>query len=274
MKFTGERYMPSVTNAQITYEHWHRYLFTRNYIHDKVVLDIACGEGYGAFYMAGYAKNVVGIDISDEAVAYAMSTYKKENLRFMQSDAVAINIPEAAFADVIISFETIEHLSETQQQAFLDEVKRLLKPDGVLIMSTPDKLHYTDTPNYHNEYHLKEFYSAEFATFLKSRFQHTTIFNQKLFPVSLIWTEPLEQLQPHFINFIENQYEIKNIFSSAPMYLIGICSDTPVLQQPASVLLDENATLLAELTDYIRSRDLAIVALRNELAELQNKLQG
>jgi O-antigen biosynthesis protein len=274
MKFTGERYMPSVTNAQITYEHWHRYLFTRNYIHDKVVLDIACGEGYGAFYMAGYAKSVIGIDISDEAVAYATSTYKKENLRFIQCDAAAINISDAAFADVVVSFETIEHLSEDQQRAFLDEIKRLLKPDGVLIMSTPDKLLYTDTPDYHNEYHLKEFYSAEFVAFLKSRFQHTAIFNQKLFPVSLIWAEPLEQLQAHFINFIENRYEIKDTFSSAPMYLIGICSDAPVPEKPASVLLDENATLLAELTDYIRSRDLAIAALRNELAELQSKLQG
>jgi SAM-dependent methyltransferase len=274
MEFTGERYMPSVINAQITYEHWHRYAFTKDYIGGKVVLDIACGEGYGSFYMAGFAARVIGIDVSEEAIRHAGDTYQKKNLQFLQSDAAAIHIGESGFADVAVSFETIEHLPEEQQQLFLQEIKRLLKPDGVLIMSTPDKAFYSDVPGYQNPYHLKEFYNAEYEAFLKSAFQHTVLLQQKLFPASFIWTDAMEVVRPCFINFIENRYVMKDTFSSAPMYFIALCSDAPLEKITASVLIDENATLHTELTNMIIARDHLVAALRSELHGLQQQLNG
>jgi 2-polyprenyl-3-methyl-5-hydroxy-6-metoxy-1,4-benzoquinol methylase len=274
MEFTGERYMPSLTNAQITYEHWHRYVFTKDYIQSKVVLDIACGEGYGAYYMAGHAEKVIGIDVSQEAIDHAGATYQKENLQFLQSNAAAVAISESGFADVVVSFETIEHIPEEQQHLFLQEIKRLLKPGGVLIMSTPDKAFYSDVPGYQNQYHLKEFYGTEYDAFLKSAFQHTMLLQQNLFPVSFIWTDAMEVVRPCYINFVENRYVMKDIFSSAPMYFIALCSDAPLEKVTASVLVDENATLHAELTNMIIARDHLVAALRSELHVLQQQFNG
>ena len=82
MEFTGERYLSNFDSPEISYEHWHRYLYASQFVKDKMVLDIACGEGYGAFLLSKDAKRVVGIDISSEAVSHASSRYLQENLEF------------------------------------------------------------------------------------------------------------------------------------------------------------------------------------------------
>ncbi len=271
MDFTGERYMPILPNAEITYEHWHRYVFTQQFIADKIVLDVACGEGYGSFYMAAFAKEVIGVDISEEAVTHAAGAYKKDNLRFIQSNAAAIPLSENGIADVVVSFETIEHLDETHQHRFLTEIKRLLKPDGILLISTPDKLLYTDIPGYKNQYHIREFYGDAFSSFLENYFPHVVFFRQKLFPVSLIWNDAPEGLQMNYMGIGENGFQLKNTFAATPMYLLGVCSNMPVPISQPSVLIDENATLLKELNNDILAKQKTIESLQIELLELKEK---
>jgi 2-polyprenyl-3-methyl-5-hydroxy-6-metoxy-1,4-benzoquinol methylase len=65
MKFTGERYIPT-EEGKIRLEHYHRYATVLDVVKEKNVLDVACGEGYGSFFMAEVAASVVGVDISDE----------------------------------------------------------------------------------------------------------------------------------------------------------------------------------------------------------------
>ena len=148
LTFTGERYVPGLDWPDISYEHWHRYLYAAEFAAGKQVLDIACGEGYGSAVLAEVAARVVGVDIDPEIVEFAAHKYQRANLEFRPGPAHAIPVTETEAFDLVVSFETLEHMTEEHQRQFLTDVKRLLKPEGVLLLSTPNKLLYSDQPNY------------------------------------------------------------------------------------------------------------------------------
>jgi O-antigen biosynthesis protein len=183
MKFTGERYVPTET-GEIRHEHLHRYGWCGPWLRGKRVLDIACGEGYGSAMLARYAAEVTGIDISAEAVAHAANEYgDSSNLRFLEGSAALIPLPDAS-VDAVVSFETIEHLME--QDAMLDEIRRVLGPEGFLVISSPDKKNYSEKSGHHNEFHVKELYFEELDSLLKSRFGAVAYYGQKLAVASTI----------------------------------------------------------------------------------------
>jgi len=187
MEFTGERFVSTLNEPEISYEHWHRYLYASCFVEDKVVLDIASGEGYGSFLLSSTsARKVIGIDIDPEAVKSARETYKSKNLEFINGSIASIPVASGSI-DVLVSFETIEHVDEEHQSMFLDEIERVLKPNGILIISTPNKETYSDIPHYKNEFHIKEFYVDEFLDFLRPKFKYIELLGQKIFTSSYIW---------------------------------------------------------------------------------------
>lgn len=189
LPFTGERFVPGADSAkgEMWYEHWHRYHFVLPLVAGKKVLDVACGEGYGSALMSGVAALVSGIDISPEAIAHARHAYAhRANLQFAEAPCTRLPFDAAAF-DVVVSFETIEHIRE--QAEFLDEVKRVLKADGVLILSSPNKAEYSDKRGYANEFHVSELYRAELDALLAPRFAHRRWLSQRNAFVSLIEEE-------------------------------------------------------------------------------------
>ena len=176
LEFTGERFIPG-ERGPIWIEHWHRYHFAAPWARGKRVLDIACGEGYGTALLAREAREAIGVDISEAAVAHASGTYAGvANLRYLRGSATAIPLPDASI-DFAVSFETIEHLEG--HEAFLAELARVLTPEGVLLLSSPDKAEYSDRRGYANEVHVRELYREELAALLASRFPHTAWFAQK-----------------------------------------------------------------------------------------------
>jgi SAM-dependent methyltransferase len=176
LKFTGERFLPNEA-GDMWAEHWHRYHYVLPYVADKRVLDVACGEGYGSALMSKVASHVAGVDVAHEAVAHASHTYAaRSNLEFVEASCTKLPFPDAAF-DVVVSFETIEHIAG--QIEFLDEIKRVLRADGVLIVSSPNKAEYSDARNYTNEFHVKELYRDELAALLKSRFAYSQWLSQR-----------------------------------------------------------------------------------------------
>lgn len=186
MEFTGERFIPNHSpDVELEIEHFHRYRVITGIVKDKIVLDAASGEGYGSLIMSEVAGMVYGVDISTEAVQHAQQTYKRENLRFLQGAVASLPLPDHAI-DVVISFETIEHVDEQTQTHFLQEINRVLKEDGLLVISTPNKEIYSDMPNYQNEYHVKEFYQEEFKQFLRNYFRHVEFYYQGFEVSSLI----------------------------------------------------------------------------------------
>ena len=121
LSFTGERFLPNLA-GEMWAEHWHRYHFVLPLVSGKKVLDVASGEGYGSALIATKAVEVIGLDVCAEAVAHANDAYAdRQNLTFIQGSCAKLPFDDATF-DVIVSFETIEHISE--QNEFLDEIDR------------------------------------------------------------------------------------------------------------------------------------------------------
>ena len=118
LEFTGERFVPGLP-GEIEHEHLHRYLVAVDAARGLDVLDAACGEGYGSSLLSTVARTVVGVDISGETVAHAQSTYVRENLEFRVGDC-AVKLPlEGGSVDLVVSFETLEHLHD--QERFFSE---------------------------------------------------------------------------------------------------------------------------------------------------------
>ncbi len=176
MDFTGERLVPGKADLELETEHINRYIFANNFVKDKKVLDAACGTGYGSALMAKTATSVFGVDISEEAISYAKSNYGTQNTNFLAADIEKLPF-EDSFFDVVVSFETIEHVDTNKQEKFLLEVKRTLKKDGLFVVSTPNKEVYQKRGE--NHFHVAELSFVEFKNFLENKFQHVKIFSQK-----------------------------------------------------------------------------------------------
>ena len=115
--------------------HISRYAFAAQFVAGKVVLDVACGSGYGTGYLADKgAERVIGGDISQSALKYANAYFKKENTDFIYLDASKELPFHDEYFDVLVSMETIEHLLDAEN--FLAECRRVLKSEGVFICST------------------------------------------------------------------------------------------------------------------------------------------
>ena len=150
-------------------EHYQRYQFARELVKGKLVLDAACGDGYGSSILAETAEKVYGLDLDVDVVKTANQKYGKNHLEYVAGSVASLPFQDAMF-DVVISFETIEHVDKETQEKFLEEIKRVLKPDGIMIMSTPNKAIYTDLVKGENKFHVKEFYAQEFVTFIERKF--------------------------------------------------------------------------------------------------------
>ncbi|MGI8827979.1 MAG: glycosyltransferase [Chloroflexota bacterium] len=262
MQFTGERYVPELSEAQLSYEHWHRYLYASGFANGKAVLDLGCGEGYGAYLLALHASSVVAVDLSDGTIQHASSRYTRGNLRFETASVVKLPPAWAQSFDVIVMFETIEHINESEQQSLLREVKRVLRPGGVFIVSTPNKLTYTDLPQHSNPFHAKELYLKDFQSLLGSQFGHVKILGQKVQPVSYLWDLSAQPSHLDEYRLALSQAGFRPSDEPVPfVYMVAVCSDVEVVPPSASILVD--------ISDQLdKERDAAIEHLNTRVMDL------
>jgi ubiquinone/menaquinone biosynthesis C-methylase UbiE len=248
LEWTGERFLPWIKESTIAYEHLHRYAYASTFVKDKRVLDLASGEGYGSEILAASAASVAGIDIDENAVRHAAEKYGRTNLQFISGSITAIPIRDDRSFDVIVCFEAIEHIED--QEKLLGEVKRLLKPEGLFIVSTPNKVIYHDESGEENPFHVKELYFEEFQRLLAGHFQNIRFLGQRIHPGSNIW--PIEQgrdngFQQFVVDRRESGFEFIDGDKRVPMYFIAIASDSAAaLTQPASILIDHSDGLIKE----------------------------
>ena len=240
-KFTGERLETHIHNGNAI-NHLHRYALASNYIKNKIVLDIASGEGYGSNLMSEYAEFVYGVDIDRETIENAQAKYKNKNIKFYEGSTSKIPL-ENKTIDVVISFETIEH--HDKHEEMLDEIKRVLKPNGLLIISTPDKYFYSDKRNYKNEFHVKELYKNEFIDLINNYFNNYQLLLQSyLNGSSLIFEESIREN----IEFYKGNYvRLESSFSN-PHFLISICSNTNFKRQNSSIF--EGSMIMKSSNEY------------------------
>jgi len=141
--------LDSVAWAQFA-DHVARYVFAGSYVQGKRVLDAGTGPGYGAAILkyAGAAE-VVAVDIDSESIEYAKCRFGGEGVDYMTDDCEAFENARGPF-DVICSFENIEHLPNPEK--FMAESARMLKPDGMLIISTPERAKQPPRPRSSGQY--------------------------------------------------------------------------------------------------------------------------
>lgn len=172
LEFTGERIVPGKTAEPLFREHEERYVFAGQYVAGKEVIDVACGTGVGTDYLrrAG-AICCQGIDIDWEAIQFARARYPQ--CSFAQGDALQIRLPDRS-VDVVVSFETIEHVAD--QRRFISECRRVLRPGGLLVCSSPNRTLYRWLGK--NPYHVQELTAHELANLLSEHFAKVLLFSQ------------------------------------------------------------------------------------------------
>ena len=272
LQFTGERFTPECVR-EIWYEHWHRYAFARSLCVGKRVLDAACGEGYGSNLLAQVARDVVGVDLSEQAITHARDRYGgRSNLRFEQADATALPELDGKF-DVIVSFETLEHLEA--QDELLSGFANQLADDGILLISSPDKHTYSDLAGHHNEFHVRELYRPELEALLGRHFPHTRLYGQKLLFQSALWALDADWCQRSEA-WTADQATASLIptFGYAPLYFIAVCSRQPLPADLPGLSLfgDDEESVYSHYNHEIRQNMAAgarIAELEAEIARMR-----
>jgi ubiquinone/menaquinone biosynthesis C-methylase UbiE len=270
MQFTGERYVPGI-HGDIELEHRHRYLLACELVRGKEVLDIASGEGYGSAMLASSAAQVIGVDLAQDAVDHASRTYDLPNLSFRQGSAAAIPLDPHCM-DCVVSFETIEHLD--QQQQMMQEINRVLRPGGLLIISSPDKRWYRDVPGGINPFHPKELYCEQFRELLTANFAHVVLAGQRVLYGSVIACSASAAGFRHWEQIDAEIAATSDI--PRPLYDLALASDQPVVGLPNSVFEQfptsaDTAITMAAVLDVTRAE---LAAVRAELAGAHSALVG
>lgn len=247
-KWTGERLETHIYN-ETSIEHLHRYALAMELTHNKKVLDIASGEGYGSNLLAKDARHVTGVDIDAGVIQEAKEKYQRQNLEFTTGTVENIPAADKQF-DVVVSFETIEHI--TNHDTMISEVKRVLRPDGLIIISTPNKKNYSDKTSYKNPFHMKELYPEEFRDLLKKYFKNVVVFSQQIALSSVITIADADGLKIY-----KGDYEaIRTDNAENPLYCIALASDE--LLPEISNSLFNGESILAKALSEKKNRPIKI----------------
>lgn len=167
---TGERILPTQEGeiSLVYSRHRFAYQYVQQFISDKNVIDIGCGTGYGCKLMSESAKRVVGIDYDKSAIEYCQKKFGSSNIEFRHLNAASLDLNEQF--DVAVSFQVIEHIQNLSD--FIERIKRIIKPDGIILLSTPNVKGKEDVKN---PFHCNEMDYDHFSVLLHQHFNQFKI---------------------------------------------------------------------------------------------------
>jgi SAM-dependent methyltransferase len=232
-------------------EHLARYAFAARLARGKRVLDAGCGAGYGSAELAQSALSVVGVDRAAEAIDFARAAYRYPNLGFERASCAALPHRAGAF-DLVVAFEVIEHLENWRE--FLEEARRVLGPNGQFMVSTPNRLYYTESrgPGGANPFHVHEFGFEEFRAELQSVFPHVSLFLEN--HVEGVTFQPHEPG-----NTVEARIDAGEPAPDESHFFVAVCAHRRQMGNPTFVYVPRTANVL-------REREKHIALLEGELA--------
>jgi SAM-dependent methyltransferase len=216
----------------------------------KEVLDIACGEGYGSSLLSKYASKVYGIDIDTQSIEHAQRKYVKtdRNLKFIKGSTSEIPLEDKCI-DIVISFETIEHHNEHEQM--MREIKRVLREDGKLLISSPEKSIYSER-DANNPFHIQELSFDDFKRLIETYFNHSLFFTQRFVGGSLIQSAFSDSFKTYHGNYdeIQDGLSIGHVpFYNKPYFNLAICSDTKIDDLSFASFFDGANVLVNEMNE-------------------------
>lgn len=178
-RFSANHAMP----IWLRHQHLARYHWAAQFVRNGHVADAACGSGFGAKILADAGNRVDGFDLAPEAIAEANESFPSSALNFQVADALALPVAANTY-DAYTSFETIEHIEHARD--YLREARRVLKPDGVFLCSTPNRdltnpgITIRDRP--FNRFHRREYTPTEFVDELRAFFPQVELWGQSPYP--------------------------------------------------------------------------------------------
>jgi SAM-dependent methyltransferase len=177
MEFTGERLVPGVEGLEELYaEHMVRYLLAAALCEGRRVLDVGCGCGYGTHLLAlAGAAEVLGVDVSPEAIDFAKGHYSLQGLAYRVMDARKLDL-DGSFG-LVTCFELIEHVDD--DMAVVKSMAGLVAEHGICLISTPNAQTYVaGGEGGDNPYHCREYSESEFEGLLKTAFGGVAMLEQ------------------------------------------------------------------------------------------------
>jgi SAM-dependent methyltransferase len=269
LEFTGERVVPGLVDPNLLNEHVARYRFAarftegfaERFTEQPCVLDAGCGSGYGSAELANAAA-VIGIDISADAVAHAREAFSRAGVHFLQGACESLPFTGESF-DLLVAFEVIEHLEGWQRM--LSEARRVLRPSGVLLVSTPNKAWYNESradagPN---PYHVREFEYREFEAALKAVFPHVHLWTQNHSEaIAFVPVSPSCGVLDAPADFAPEQAH----------FFLAACSQAPIAETRAFAWLPSSGNVLRERQHHISLLESEIEQKNEWLAGLHGEM--
>ncbi|MGP8247968.1 MAG: methyltransferase domain-containing protein [Bryobacteraceae bacterium] len=269
VEFTGERVIPGQVDADLLNEHLARYTFAARLARGKRVLDLGCGAGYGTAELARYALSAIGADIAPEAVDFARENYRDSNLLFERASCTALPHPAASF-DLVVAFEVIEHLADWRE--LLNESRRVLAPSGQFIVSTPNKLYYTESRGREgaNPFHVHEFEFDEFRAELEAVFPHVTLFLEN--HVEGVTFQPHQPGGAAIATTVESRVDSTGPVAAESHFFLAVCAHRPQIGSPTFVYIPRTANVLRERERHIALLETEIATKNGWLEKAQHDL--
>lgn len=256
----AERFVPGAAQGRlIESEHLARYWWATGLAEGRRVLDAGCGVGYGtAMLAAAGAREAVGIDVASEVVAAAARTHPAGE--FLMGDIHALPFEDARF-DLVICFEVIEHVEE--QDAAIAELARVLAPDGLLAISSPNRGVYPGG----NPHHLHEFAADELRAAVAAHFAHVELRRQHDWVASAV-LDDAQVADRALVDLDVRVAKVASLESASETYTIALAGRSPLPAVPGRIVLGDVGEVRAGLMASTLRDDLA--RARADVATLQD----
>lgn len=249
MEPTGERLVLECSDDDLRNEHLARYAFAETLATGKRVLDAGCGTAYGSARLSAHASSVFALDSEGDALRHGRPSCP--DVRFVQGDCTALPFADDS-VDLVVAFEVIEHVE--RWPALIREAARVLVPEGVFLVSTPNRAYYRAARASPNPFHVHEFEYGEFREALNAEFDRTQTYCQNHVPaVSFTLGEG---------NAAVGRFENPASEPASAHFFLAACSNGSVDLPPDLVYVPRGGNVL-------RERELHIAKLEHWVATLE-----